>query len=190
MAPPPRRLLPRSFGCWKTVTDRSGTIWTGCAVFTDRQIFRAAAHYILLPDSQTKVFLQNPSWQNTPPVLILQIVDNERRMFDLLRAMPSLRSYRTLDRHIGELPHTLCRLTGLVEPDKGNTLRWFARQTGHLNIIDKCVIDCLQFVRGLIGLSGPGLDSTVSSLGDRVNPPSDEFSAECANFLSAEITSA
>jgi hypothetical protein len=41
------------------------------------------AHYILLPDSQTKVFLQNPSWQNTPPVLILQIVDNERRMFDL-----------------------------------------------------------------------------------------------------------
>jgi hypothetical protein len=43
----------------------------------------ARAHYILLPDSQTKVFLQSPSWQNTPPVLILQIVDNERRAFDL-----------------------------------------------------------------------------------------------------------
>jgi 4-amino-4-deoxy-L-arabinose transferase-like glycosyltransferase len=41
------------------------------------------AQYILLPAAQTKTFLQNPIWQNDPPTLIVQVVDNEGRAFDL-----------------------------------------------------------------------------------------------------------
>ena len=43
----------------------------------------AQAHYILLPSTKTQVFLQNPIWQNAPPKLILQAVDNENKAFDL-----------------------------------------------------------------------------------------------------------
>src|SRR4029078_6109697 len=42
------------------------------------------ARYILLPASQTKTFLENRFWQSVPPTLIIQIVDNEKRKFDLL----------------------------------------------------------------------------------------------------------
>jgi 4-amino-4-deoxy-L-arabinose transferase-like glycosyltransferase len=42
------------------------------------------AKYFLLPAAQTKVLEQNPVWQNVPPIFILQVVDNERRVFDLL----------------------------------------------------------------------------------------------------------
>jgi 4-amino-4-deoxy-L-arabinose transferase-like glycosyltransferase len=41
------------------------------------------AHYILLPAKQTKTLLQNPIWQNALPMLIVQVVDNENRAFDL-----------------------------------------------------------------------------------------------------------
>jgi 4-amino-4-deoxy-L-arabinose transferase-like glycosyltransferase len=40
------------------------------------------AHYILLPAAQ-RALLQNPAWQTAPLLLILQIVDNENRSFDL-----------------------------------------------------------------------------------------------------------
>jgi 4-amino-4-deoxy-L-arabinose transferase-like glycosyltransferase len=43
----------------------------------------AQARYILLPAMQTKALLQNPIWQNSPPILIMQAVDNENRAFDL-----------------------------------------------------------------------------------------------------------
>ena len=42
------------------------------------------AKYFLLPAAQTKAPGQNPIWQNAPPIFILQVVDNERRVFDLL----------------------------------------------------------------------------------------------------------
>jgi 4-amino-4-deoxy-L-arabinose transferase-like glycosyltransferase len=40
------------------------------------------AHYILLPAAQSAL-LQNPVWPDAPPLLILQIIDNENRTFDL-----------------------------------------------------------------------------------------------------------
>jgi 4-amino-4-deoxy-L-arabinose transferase-like glycosyltransferase len=42
------------------------------------------AKYFLLPAAQTKTLGQNPVWQNAPPIIILQVIDNERRVFDLL----------------------------------------------------------------------------------------------------------
>jgi 4-amino-4-deoxy-L-arabinose transferase-like glycosyltransferase len=45
----------------------------------------AQARYILLPEVQSKTLLKDPVWVNTPPVLIMQIVDNENRAFDLFR---------------------------------------------------------------------------------------------------------
>ena len=44
----------------------------------------AQAKYILLPATQTKTLLQDPLWQNRPPTLIMQAVDNENRAFVLL----------------------------------------------------------------------------------------------------------
>jgi 4-amino-4-deoxy-L-arabinose transferase-like glycosyltransferase len=41
------------------------------------------AHFVLLPATQIKAFQQNPLWQNAAPKLILQVVDNEKRTFDL-----------------------------------------------------------------------------------------------------------
>ena len=41
------------------------------------------ADYILVPAAQRETLLQDPVWQNSPPLLILQIVDNEKRAFDL-----------------------------------------------------------------------------------------------------------
>ncbi len=43
----------------------------------------AEADYILVPAAQRRTFLQDPAWQSSPPLLILQIVDNEKRAFDL-----------------------------------------------------------------------------------------------------------
>jgi 4-amino-4-deoxy-L-arabinose transferase-like glycosyltransferase len=43
----------------------------------------ARADYILLPVTHAKAFGQNPIWQNAPPRLIMQVVDNENRAFDL-----------------------------------------------------------------------------------------------------------
>jgi 4-amino-4-deoxy-L-arabinose transferase-like glycosyltransferase len=43
----------------------------------------ARARYILLPDAQRKTFFQNPAWQNEPPALIMQTIDQEHRAFDL-----------------------------------------------------------------------------------------------------------
>jgi 4-amino-4-deoxy-L-arabinose transferase-like glycosyltransferase len=43
----------------------------------------AQAHYFLLPTSETKIFLQDPIWQNAPPTWIKQVIDNENRAFDL-----------------------------------------------------------------------------------------------------------
>ncbi|MBV9107005.1 MAG: glycosyltransferase family 39 protein [Verrucomicrobia bacterium] len=43
----------------------------------------AQADYILLPVTRAKAFVQNPAWQNAPPRLIMQVVDNENRAFDL-----------------------------------------------------------------------------------------------------------
>jgi hypothetical protein len=43
----------------------------------------AQADYILVPEAQRRTLLQDPAWQNSPPLLILQIVDNEKRAFDL-----------------------------------------------------------------------------------------------------------
>jgi 4-amino-4-deoxy-L-arabinose transferase-like glycosyltransferase len=45
----------------------------------------AQARYILLPGAQSKALLNNSIWGNVPPVLIMQIVDNEKRAFDLFR---------------------------------------------------------------------------------------------------------
>lgn len=42
------------------------------------------AQFILLPASQTKSLLRNAFWQNVPPTLVIQTVDNEKRKFDLL----------------------------------------------------------------------------------------------------------
>jgi hypothetical protein len=42
------------------------------------------AKYFLLSAAQTKALGQNPVWQNAPPIFILQVVDNEHRVFDLL----------------------------------------------------------------------------------------------------------
>jgi len=41
------------------------------------------AHYILLPATQSKTLLEDPILRNAPPKLILQIVDNEHKAFDL-----------------------------------------------------------------------------------------------------------
>jgi 4-amino-4-deoxy-L-arabinose transferase-like glycosyltransferase len=43
------------------------------------------ARYILLPGAQSKALLRDPFWSKAPPVLIIQIVDNEDRAFDLFR---------------------------------------------------------------------------------------------------------
>jgi 4-amino-4-deoxy-L-arabinose transferase-like glycosyltransferase len=43
----------------------------------------ARARYILLPDTQTKGFFQDPAWQNEHPALIMQTFDHEHRAFDL-----------------------------------------------------------------------------------------------------------
>jgi 4-amino-4-deoxy-L-arabinose transferase-like glycosyltransferase len=43
----------------------------------------AQARYLLLPATQSKAFLQNPIWQNSSPILIMQAVDNEKRVFEL-----------------------------------------------------------------------------------------------------------
>ena len=41
------------------------------------------AYYILLPATQSKTLLEDPILRNAPPKLILQIVDNEHKAFDL-----------------------------------------------------------------------------------------------------------
>jgi 4-amino-4-deoxy-L-arabinose transferase-like glycosyltransferase len=41
------------------------------------------AHYFLWPASETKMLLQDPIWENAPPTWIRQVIDNEKRAFDL-----------------------------------------------------------------------------------------------------------
>jgi hypothetical protein len=43
----------------------------------------AQADYFLLPAAETKTLLQNPIWRNAPPLLIRQVIDSEKRAFDL-----------------------------------------------------------------------------------------------------------
>jgi 4-amino-4-deoxy-L-arabinose transferase-like glycosyltransferase len=43
----------------------------------------AQARYVLLPKAQSEAFRKNPTRANVPPTLILQVVDNENRGFDL-----------------------------------------------------------------------------------------------------------
>jgi 4-amino-4-deoxy-L-arabinose transferase-like glycosyltransferase len=45
----------------------------------------AQARYILLPGTRSAGLLKDPIWINAPPVLIMQIVDNENRAFHLFR---------------------------------------------------------------------------------------------------------
>jgi 4-amino-4-deoxy-L-arabinose transferase-like glycosyltransferase len=45
----------------------------------------AQAYYFLLPASETKNLLQDPVWQNAPPARIRQVIDNEKRAFDLYK---------------------------------------------------------------------------------------------------------
>jgi 4-amino-4-deoxy-L-arabinose transferase-like glycosyltransferase len=45
----------------------------------------AQARYVLLPGARSAGLLKDPIWTNAPPVLIMQIVDNEKRAFDLFR---------------------------------------------------------------------------------------------------------
>jgi 4-amino-4-deoxy-L-arabinose transferase-like glycosyltransferase len=59
------------------------------------------AHYFLLPASETKILLQDPSWQNAPPTWIRQVIDNENRAFDLFIRNANLQSSK--DRHRGIL---------------------------------------------------------------------------------------
>jgi 4-amino-4-deoxy-L-arabinose transferase-like glycosyltransferase len=54
----------------------------------------AQARYILLPGSQSKTLLKDPIWVNAPPVLIMQIVDNENRAFDLFKLETSSQNSR------------------------------------------------------------------------------------------------
>ena len=84
----------RSFGCWKIATGPSGIIWNRrCGIFIVQRIFRRKHDYLLLPATQSKAFLQNPIWQNAPPILIMQAVDNEKRAFDLFgRSSPLART--------------------------------------------------------------------------------------------------
>jgi 4-amino-4-deoxy-L-arabinose transferase-like glycosyltransferase len=42
------------------------------------------AHFILSPAMETAAFLQDPGWQGTPPERLIQVVDGERKAFDLL----------------------------------------------------------------------------------------------------------
>ena len=86
MASAIRAALPPGAQLW-VLEDSYRPFWyylePGLQFFHGLADLPARAHYILLPDAQTKVFLQNPSWQSSPPVLILQTVDNEHRAFDL-----------------------------------------------------------------------------------------------------------
>jgi 4-amino-4-deoxy-L-arabinose transferase-like glycosyltransferase len=52
----------------------------------------AQAHYFLLPASETKNLLQDPIWQNSPPKWIRQVIDNEKRAFDLFMRNANIQS--------------------------------------------------------------------------------------------------
>ena len=93
-----RAMMPagaRSFGSRKIATGHFGIIWSRTSdIFITRWNCRPRQTISCCRLQRRRDFLQDPIWQNAPPTWVRQVIDNEKRAFDLFMRNANLQIRR------------------------------------------------------------------------------------------------